>query len=82
MIIAGRYVVPDNCVGCPNQDDPQALSQGGLCFRCPVLVCFGDDPLVAPEDFRQDWAEAFVAWFATDRYAYPELPLIPPERIN
>ena len=77
MKVAKKYNVPDTCEGCPHIDDPQAKSQGGLCFRCPVMICAGDDPLVAPDDYRFDWAEAFVLWFATDRTGLPELWLNP-----
>lgn len=79
MIIADRYEVPDNCIGCPYRDDTQELSQGGLCFRCPVMICTGDDPMVPPEDFREDWAEAFARWFTTNRVGYPELTLRGPD---
>jgi len=77
MRIAKKYDVPDDCAGCPWDGDPQAISQGGICFRCPVMICSGDDPVVPPSEFREDWAQSFVDWFAGDRADYPELPLLP-----
>ena len=73
MIIAKLYEVPDNCDFCPQLQEP--FSQGGICFRCPVFNCSGEDPLLHPIDYREDWAKEFAQWFKGDRKDWPQLPL-------
>lgn len=87
MLIAKKYEIPDNCKGCPWFGDPIAESQGGICFRCPVMNCTPpeDDPLgygppIEPEHYREDWARIFCEWFKGDRKEWPNLPLVRKER--
>jgi len=72
MIIANKYEVPDKCPEkCPEKGMP--LGQNSLCFRCPILNCRGDEPLLRPEDYRGDWAAEWERWFKTDMKSLPEL---------
>lgn len=63
-----KYEVPDSCNGCSMLG--KAMYQGDDCCRCPVLNCRmtpGPDGepfcLVYPDDYREDWAEAYHEWF-------------------
>lgn len=65
MIIAGRYEVPDVCPkACSYRDQAAHLAQGGMCFRCPIMNCAGEDALLRPEDYRKDWAAEWARFFA------------------
>jgi len=64
MIIAGRHEVPDTCPqACPYRGKSEHIAQGGMCFRCPIMNCGGDEPLLRPEDYRGDWAEGWARFF-------------------
>lgn len=77
MIIAGKYQVPDECPGdCPDWGCP--YGQNSLCFRCPILNCkpfeaLGGEPLLRPEDYREEWAKAFQEWFDGGMQGLPDL---------
>lgn len=66
-----QFEVPDTCPKtCPYNGDSWAISQGGMCFRCPVMNCKpcydeqGNNmaPL-DPSDFRDDWATEWEQFF-------------------
>lgn len=68
LVSEKRIEIPDTCPKeCPEPESPWYQCQNGLCYRCPVLICKKntDDGLclVAPEDYRPDWAKEFRAWF-------------------
>ena len=81
MIVSKKYQFPDSCpIKCPGQDEDKM--QGGICHRCPVFNCssmgldedgFDIGPMVAPEDYREDWAEEFLHYI--NEGVWPELPL-------
>lgn len=80
----GPYELPDKCPeDCPCRGDSWAISQGGMCHRCPVLNCTPVEYegemvcLVDPEDYRVDWAAEWVEFFKSGKY--PELRInLPP----
>lgn len=77
MLIAERYLVPSKC---PEQC---SLRGSGLCERCPVLLCSPpvteEDkkylPVIAAEDYREDWAKEWEKFFTTG--VRPKLFLVP-----
>jgi hypothetical protein len=72
MIIAFKYEVPDICPReCPDYGCP--WGQASLCFRCPILNCSGDEPILRPDDYREDWAEAWERWFKNGMKGLPQL---------
>lgn len=67
MIKIGSFEFPTRCPNdCELQDN---ISQGGLCHRCPVFNCSSidedDEPLLAPEEYRLDWAQQWDQFFKT-----------------
>jgi len=71
-----QFEIPDDCPEhCLFLHDARALSQGGMCFRCPVMNCRAGDigPLIEPIDFRDDWAEEWARFFKDG--VLPKLPL-------
>jgi len=74
-----QFEVPDNCQGCHCK--PENFSQGNICYRCPIFSCkIMEDieteelwGLINPEDFRDDWAEAWEKCFKEK--TYPQLLL-------
>lgn len=62
---------PDECpTRCPWKEEP--FMQGGVCARCPVFNCKGNDPLIHPADYRSDWA--FEYWeFINGKGGIPKL---------
>lgn len=85
MIIAKKYVVPDDCpIACIGRKEK--FSQGGICFRCPILNCktivirneegyYEEVNVLPPNDYREDWARIWSEWFEGDMSKYPDLPL-------
>ena len=64
MIVAGKYEIPDTCPeDCVFYDSLDRYGQGSICYRCPVLICSGDDPPVPPEHYRGDWAFEWKVFF-------------------
>ena len=70
MITIGKYNFPDNCPEeCPQRFQP--FYQGNLCSRCPIFNCKKTDDgfsLLEPNDYREDWAEAFHIWMFKDNF--------------
>ena len=63
MIIADLEF-PDKCPSnCKYNNVPQG--QGGICHRCPIFNCAGEDALLRPEDYRPDWAKQWKKFFIT-----------------
>lgn len=64
---------------CPGRSEP--MSQGGLCFRCPIFNCIPspNDPeqfvLLRPEEYRKDWAREWKRWFDSGMNGLPKLML-------
>lgn len=80
----GPYTLPDACPeNCPFLGDAQAISQGGMCFRCPVINCTPMEYegkqicLVDPADYREDWAAEWEKFFRSGEY--PALRLRGPD---
>lgn len=74
-IVIGGLTFPAECPpNCKFMHD--GGGQGGWCHRCPVFNCGGDEPLVLPEEYRQDWAEEWAKVFSGEK-DYPELLLLP-----
>lgn len=72
MKVAG-HDIPDKCPeGCKFAD---TLSQGSPCHRCPIFNCSEPDPLLQPDDYREDWAEAWEKWFKAGMAGEPVLRL-------
>lgn len=70
--------MPDKCPDeCPGNKSP--YEQGGLCDRCPVLNCTGNDPLLDPTKYREDWAKEWKKWFNEGMIGYPDLYLLKPK---
>lgn len=40
----------------------EMMKQGGLCYKCPIMLCKGVDPVVPFMEFREEW---LIKW---DRY--------------
>lgn len=87
LLIAGKFEVPDECPdGCVYRDSFYQMGQSAICGRCPVFCCKEsegpdgetDFALVHRDDYRPDWAEAWVKFFDTGEG--PELFLVPPEK--
>ncbi|MFA5025080.1 MAG: hypothetical protein WC503_01035 [Candidatus Shapirobacteria bacterium] len=72
----GKIELPDKCPeNCSLKNDIMLYGQDALCLRCPVLNCRGEDPLLFPEDYREDWAEAWDIWFKGGMKGFPKLYL-------
>lgn len=71
-IIIGGQEFDSLCpLGCP--DYGCKFGMNSLCFRCPILNCVGEQPLLRPEDYRPDWAKAWRDWFDGGMEGLPEL---------
>lgn len=76
MIIAKKYEIPDRCPSkCPFRDDKHAMSLSAYCFRCPIFNCFGDEPMIEPDDYREDWAEEWYNFFNNEYKEYPKMKI-------
>jgi|WetSurSiteA1Bulk_404760.scaffolds.fasta_scaffold11409_8 hypothetical protein len=72
----GPYEFPDKCPeNCAFNNDPVALSQGGVCHRCPIMNCIPFDTgngimacLVDPSEYRSDWALEWHEFFKTGKF--------------
>ena len=78
MIIANSIEIPDECPkSCSGKLD--SFDQGSLCTRCPVFCCtpvmFDGENLclIAPEDYRLDWAIEWKKWFDNGTLGLPDL---------
>lgn len=80
MIVAG-HEFPDKCPdGCPHRDKDEIVTQGSVCYRCPLYCC---SPrldhhrdvfyFVEPEEYRPDWAAEWRRWFDSGMAGEPEL---------
>jgi hypothetical protein len=80
-LVAGGETFPTECPKeCPGLKELQ--SQGGLCHRCPIFSCTPTEDgirLLAPADYRADWAKEWRAWFDSGMKDYPVLKLFPPK---
>jgi hypothetical protein len=80
MLVAGTYDFPDECPSdCPHKNSFMTYGQSAICGRCPVFVC-SEVPeegwcLVAPDEYRPDWALAWYKWFRGGMQGYPDLLL-------
>lgn len=63
-----QFTVPDKCpADCRYKDDFRNYGQNAVCMHCPVLCCWDnhDDmsPIVAANNFRDDWAAEWELFF-------------------
>lgn len=75
MLVGGDIEVPDKCPeDCRFRGSFGQHGQSAICGRCPVFCCscnLGDDGqpfwLVAPEEYRRDWALEWQEFFRGGR---------------
>lgn len=72
----GNIDLPDKCPdNCVLSGDFGKYFQTSVCMRCPIFNCTGDFTVLAPEDYRHDWALIWEQWFKSDMDRLPVLPL-------
>lgn len=70
------FLFPSECPNeCPEKKSALYMTQSGMCGRCPIMVCGGDDPMVPPIAYRRDWAEAWYQWFYDGMKGLPDLKI-------
>lgn len=75
-MIVGGYEFPDTCpTDCEFIDDIADFGQSAVCVSCPVFCCGGDQPMVKPEEYRNDWAAIMHRTVVGKVRGVPALPL-------
>jgi hypothetical protein len=73
-MLIGGIEFPDKCFeGCTLKDQHSLFGQGGVCTRCPIFNCAGDETLLDPDEYRADWAKEWKRWFDEGMVGVPYL---------
>lgn len=76
MLIANKYVLPDQCPkDCKYIDELEFFSQSSICTRCPILVC-GASKMAVDKEGRgpvpEEQADHYIDFRMTEPEDYRE----------